>query len=284
MYRIGIHLSIGYGLSKVPKRVHGLGLNSFQIFSHNPRSWKITPLKDAQVEGFKRGVLQYQLWPVVVHINYLVNLSSPDEVIYQRSLQVLKESLRRCHLLGANYLVLHPGNHRGLGVEKGIEQVVEALKSLDQGDLTLLLENTSGAGTQLGSTFRELGAMVDGIQGRVGICFDTCHAFVAGYDLRSKEALEKTLRDFQDHIGVERLLLIHANDAKGDLASKRDHHHHIGEGFIGKDAFRNLLNHPLLKEVPFILETPQREKGDAEKNISQLFSLLSPEGRLYEDR
>lgn len=283
MYRKGIHLSIAGGLSKVPKRVHDLHLNALQIFSRNPRSWRSSPLKEEEVRGFREGVKDFSIWPVVVHCNYLVNLSSPDDSIFQRSIEVVQEDLKRCNLLGAHYLVLHPGNHKGQGVEKSLAQIAEALNQLDQYEITLLLENTAGAGTEVGSIFQELGTILHQLEGGAGVCLDTCHAFAAGYDLRTEETLEETLRELEDQIGLERLLLIHANDAKRELASRRDHHQHIGEGFIGEEGFKALLNHRDLLHIPFILETPQKKREDVEKNISRLFSLGPSEGRFYED-
>lgn len=273
MPRFGIHLSIAGGLSRVPQRVHELQCNSLQIFSRNPRSWRSPPLKETEVEGFCQGIERYQIKPVVVHINYLVNLSSPDASIYQRSLQVFADDVKRCRLLGADYLVLHPGNHRGQGVEAGIAQLVKAINSVDRTPITLLLENTAGAGTELGSTFSQLAAVLSAVEGKVGICFDTCHAFVSGYDIRTEEGLKSTLHEFTSLMEPHRLLLIHANDARGELGSHRDHHQHIGEGNIGEEGFHRLLHHPLFRELPFILETPQKEKGDLQKNISRLVRL-----------
>lgn len=275
MHRIGIHLSIAGGLSKVPQKIHDLGLNALQIFSRNPRSWHSSPLKDSEVEGFRKGIAERSIDPVVVHCNYLMNLSSPDDKNYQRSLEVLQDDLKRCRLLGAHYYVLHPGNHKGHGAEFGIMRLARALNHINSYQTTILLENTAGAGTEVGSTFLELASIIDEVKGDIGVCLDTCHAFVAGYDLRTAVALEETLLAFDRSIGLERLLLIHANDARSELASHRDHHQHIGEGFIGEEGFRSLLNHRDLKGAPFILETPQKNKGDAKKNISCLLSLRS---------
>lgn len=259
-----------------------MGLNAVQIFSRNPRSWKSTPIKGDEVEGFIQGIKEYSIWPVVVHCNYLVNLSSPEDKNYQRSLEVLQDDLRRCHLLGAHYYVLHPGNHRGHGLEYAILRITEAINRVETYEVKILVENTAGAGTEVGSTFSELGSIIDGIDREIGVCLDTAHAFVAGYDLRTVSALDETLCVFHETIGLERLLLIHANDAHGELASHKDHHQHIGEGTIGEEGFRALVNHKDIMEVPFILETPQKKNGDVKKNRSRLLSLRSHEGRLYE--
>lgn len=224
--------------------------------------------------GFLQGIEEYEIYPVVVHSNYLMNLSSPDESLYQRSQEVFADELLRCQALKADYLVLHPGNHRGLGTAHGIEQLVKALNR-NQGSTPLLLENTAGAGTEIGSTFSQLAAIRDQLVVPAGICLDTCHAYVAGYDLTTQRGINRTVKEMESFLGLDGLQLIHVNDSRGTLSSRRDHHQHIGEGNLGAEGFSRLLLHPFLKETPLILETPQKNKGDREKNISRLYGLVS---------
>ncbi len=268
---------MGKGLEKVPARARQLGCESFQIFSRNPRSWKARQLDEKTVTTFKEHRLKEGLRPLAVHVNYLINLSTPQEENYLKSCRALEEDLERAGQLGAEFLVMHPGSHLGSGLEKGIERLTGALAdvlSRVDNEVGLLLENVSGAGTEVGNKLSSLGQVIKDLDdGRLGICLDTAHAFSAGYDLTSSHQLNKMLEEIDESMGLERLQLIHANDSKYELGSGGDRHQHIGEGYLGEEAFLLLLGHPQLSEVPFILETPQKEEGDELKNINRLREL-----------
>ena len=210
-------------------------------------------------------------------MNYLINLATPKDELYEKSKTALKDDIQRADLLNADYLVLHPGNHTGSGVGAGIKRVNQALKEViaeTEPEVKLLLENVAGAGTEVGANFDELAKMADGISlGRVGICLDTCHAFAAGYDLSTEEGLEDLINEIEETFGVENLSVIHTNDSKGELGNNKDRHYHIGQGKIGLDGFDNLVNHPQLRDKAFIIETPVDEFGNDEINLKQISDL-----------
>ncbi|MBM7555392.1 deoxyribonuclease-4 [Halanaerobacter jeridensis] len=209
----------------------------------------------------------------------MINLASPKEDLYQKSITALKEQVDRANKIGAQYLVLHPGSHTGGGVEKGRKRIIAALNEVlsnKQLSFQILLENVAGAGTAIGTTMEELSQIYNNLVDRsqVGLCFDTCHGFAGGYDLRSEQEIEELLTVIDDVFGLDKLGVIHANDCKGDLGSNKDRHHHIGQGKIGNLGFEKLVNHPQLKDKPFILETPIDEAGDDEQNLAAIRDLI----------
>lgn len=206
-------------------------------------------------------------------------MASPKEDLYQKSINALKEQVDRANKIGAQYLVLHPGSHTGGGVKKGRDRITAALnKVLSSKELSfqLLLENVAGAGTAIGTTIEELGVIYDDLvdTSQIGLCFDTCHGFAGGYDLRKDQKLEDLLAVIDDIFGLDKLGVIHANDCKGELGSNKDRHDHIGQGKIGSIGFRKLVNHPQLKDKPVILETPIDEAGDDEQNLATIRDLV----------
>ena len=206
-------------------------------------------------------------------------MASPKEDLYQKSIAALKEQVDRTNKIDAQYLVLHPGSHTGGGVKKGQERIISALNEVLKTktlNFQLLLENVAGAGTALGTTIEELGLIYDKLidTSQIGLCFDTCHGFAGGYDLKSAQEVEQLLTAIDEVFGLDKLGVIHANDCKGDLGSNKDRHHHIGQGKIGNEGFENLVNHPQLKNKAFILETPIDEDGDDESNLNAIRNLV----------
>lgn len=272
--RLGIHISIGGGFDKAVKNLVKLGCNACQMFSRSPRGGKARALGESEAFLFRQVCQQHDINPVVVHIPYVLNLATSDSKMHAYAISMVKEDLYRADTLGAAYLVLHMGSHKGEGIEKGLAQVAGALKKAladYDGDTVLLLENTSGAGNEVGFAFQHLKWVLDEIESlKIGICFDTCHGFAAGYDLRNAEAVESTFKELDRLVGLSRLKLIHANDSMYPLGSTKDRHAHIGKGFIGKEGFEAILGYQGVKDIPFILETPIDEQGGWEENLGTM--------------
>ncbi|MCL6642952.1 MAG: deoxyribonuclease IV [Candidatus Bipolaricaulota bacterium] len=279
---LGCHLSISGGLDQAVARAEELKINALQIFSHNARSWKMGPLSADDAKKFlerrKRAHVEY----AVIHTIYLINLASPDPKNFKLSVQALTDEVQRAGELNIPHVNTHIGAHIGQGVEKGLERIVEALDSVlaspqakSAPTVKILLENSAGEGTELGASFAELGMVLHNIKdkNRVGVCIDTCHAFCAGYDLTTPRALDKTLSELERTVGLERVELIHLNDSKFPLGSRRDRHEHIGQGHIGLEGFRLVVNHPALREKPFILETPKDDDSSDPTNVARVRSL-----------
>jgi deoxyribonuclease-4 len=276
--RLGIHTSISRGFSKAVQRLVRLECNACQIFSRSPRGGKARVLEERETSEFKQLCRQHQINPVVVHIPYVLNLATTDPEMHAYATRIVEEDLARAEALGAEYLVLHMGSHRGAGVEKGLAQVALALQKVLAGPprkTVLLLENTSGAGSEVGYTFAHLAEVCVEVSrpDRVGVCFDTCHGWAAGYDLADSGAVDKTLREFDRVLGLAKLKLIHANDAIHPLGSRKDRHAGIGTGYIGEKGFQAIVTHPECRDLPFILETPAESDQDWERNIKILRKL-----------
>lgn len=278
--RVGAHVSIAGGIDQAPGRAKEMGCDCFQIFCKNPRGWKARELSETEVNETKVHLHKMELDPMVVHISYLVNLASPKPDLYKKSYNGFVTELERTGRIGGKYLVLHPGKYTGTTKDEGIQRIATSINQAFQevdNEVMLLLENVAGAGTEIGQTFEELQAIIELVenQKRIGICFDTCHGFAAGYDLRTQGSTDEVFRHFDQVIGFDKLRIIHANDAKADLGSNLDRHQHIGHGCIGEEGFRSMINHPLIIEydVPFILETPEDEIGDFISNIAKLREL-----------
>ena len=282
--RIGIHTFTRGSLSGAALKAAELGANAFQIFSSSPRMWRYGKLDIQEIKLMKEVRQKHDLRPLSIHASYLINLAATDPVIRQKSIDAFREELERAALIGAEYLVVHPGSFHGKTCEEGIGAVVEALKVAAMGirGVTLLLENTAGAGCSIGSRFLELAAIRQLVESSleipIGYCLDTCHCFVSGYDVSTAEGLRYTVREAEKILGWENIPVIHTNDSKGKFDSKLDRHANIGEGHIGLEGFRRILNHPQLKTKAFILETPVDNEGDDLKNIEALKSLSSASG------
>jgi len=241
MVKLGFHVSISGAIDRAVDRAWELGCDTFQIFTRNPRSWGFRPLGEAEAGAFRERRRIRGIDPVFAHMPYILNLASPDEEVYRRSVESLTAELARCTALGIPFLVTHLGSHLGEGVERGVARVAEAVDAaLGRSDapVTILLENSPGSGSHVGSSFEELRMILEGTRNgeRVAACLDTCHAFAAGYELRTPRGLEETLASFEDAVGLERLRLVHLNDSVGGLGSGVDHHEHIGLGEIGGGA------------------------------------------------
>lgn len=270
--RLGVHVSIAGKIYDSLEKAKELGCESMQIFSRNPRTWQAKEFDSFDVEEFKKRRLKFQIEPLIIHIPYLINLASPDEKLYKKSIKSYLEDIKTADLLEADYFVTHLGSHKGKGVEFGIKRFAEALKGIIEKldpKIMILLENTSGSGNWLGSNFKEIGEIMEasGCKKRLGLCFDTCHAYAAGYDIACKEGFNKTLKEIDKFIGLEKLKVIHLNDAKGDLGSHLDRHEHITKGKIGKEGFKAILKNPKLRKLTFILETPKEDNKSDIMNL-----------------
>ncbi len=279
-------MSIAGGLDQAIVRGREVGCETIQIFTRSPRQWRPRILEDEEIARFGRMREQTGIAPVVAHDCYLINLASPDEELWRKSLAVLVEEMGHCQALGLPYLVMHPGSHVGAGEEAGLKRIAEALDRAHEethgNDVKVLLENTAGQGTNLGSTWEQLAALLTLVRDDswLGVCFDTCHAFTAGYELRTRAGYDATWRTVDDEIGLERVKVIHLNDAKGELGSRLDRHEHIGSGKMGLEPFRMLLNDERFWDLPMLLETPKRPgRKDDEKNLRVLRSLFAPKRR-----
>jgi deoxyribonuclease-4 len=277
MVKVGVHVSIAGSLDLAVDRAQDAGCDVFQIFSRNPRGWGYKPLSDEDADLFRAKVKTTGIMPVD-HMPYLPNLASPKSEIYEKSVETLTAELGRCSRLGIPYLVTHLGHHLGDGMAGGRMRVVKAISTaLAAADnpVMLLLENTAGEKNSVGSSFEHLRAIMDELAfpGRIGVCFDTCHAFAAGYELRTDEGLKETLAQFDEQVGIKNLKVIHLNDTKGDRGSGLDRHEHIGMGFIGEDGFRRILHHRVFSSLPLICETPVDDRRDDRGNIETVRAL-----------
>jgi deoxyribonuclease-4 len=268
-------------LERAALEAAGLGANTFQIFSASPRMWRARLPDPEQVKLFQRARERFDLRPLAIHANYLVNLASVDPVIRPKSIAAFRAELERAAVIGAEYLVIHPGSSRGRSVEEGIASFVmglcEAAEGFGGAHLTVLLENTAGSGAHIGSRFEELRSIrelaSDLTDLPVGYCLDTCHLLAAGFDISTHSGLRAAIGSAEDLLGLANVHLIHANDSKTPLGSRLDRHANIGEGHIGLDGFRRILTHPKLRRKPFILETPVEREGDDRRNLDTLKSL-----------
>jgi deoxyribonuclease-4 len=270
--RFGFHISIAGGFSKVVERAEVRGCETIQFFSRNPRGWKYGPLNNEEVREFRMAIKSSDLFPIFLHLPYLPNVAARNSKYYRRSVHSIVDDLKRAEKLGAQYLIIHIGHRMKSSedaaieaVSQGINQAFERVKN----SVTLLLENTAGQGTEIGYNFEQLRRIIDGVQEQhqVGICLDTAHAFEAGYDLSKKEGIEKALESFDQMVGLKRLHLLHLNDSKTPLGSRKDRHWHIGEGSIGLEGFRYLINHPSIRNLPGIMETPRKDTVEDLKNM-----------------
>src|SRR5690349_6880467 len=250
--RIGIHTSSAGGVENAAERAYRLGCNTFQIFSSSPRQWKPYELGRPQCEQMMRLREKYDLKPLVIHTNYLINLASVTEAFLRKSIEAFRGEIERALALCAEYLVLHPGSFRGADREKGLLQTAAAISAashgldLAKGGLTVLIENTAGAEYSLGSSFEQVAEVMHHLRNHVpvGACIDTCHTHVAGYDIVSDEGFRQTMAQLDTTIGLKNVPVFHCNDAKAARGSRLDRHQHIGKGTIGPETFRRLLNDP----------------------------------------
>ena len=261
--RLGAHMSISGGVDKALESGAKVGCETIQVFTKNSNQWRARPLDDAEVERYRRLQEETGIEPVVAHDSYLINLASPEQALLEKSREAFLVEMQRAELLGIPYLVMHPGAHKGSGVDEGLASVAASFDWLHERTrgfrLQVLVETTAGQGTTLGFGFEHLRRIIEmtAESERLGVCLDTCHVFTAGYDIATREGYEAAIGDFDEIVGLERLKVIHLNDSKKDFGSRVDRHEHIGKGAIGIEAFRMLVNDPRLAGLPMILETPK---------------------------
>ncbi len=275
---LGAHMSIAGGFYKSILRGAEIGCTTIQIFTKSNRQWKAKTIEKEDVSEYLKTLKESNIFPVAAHASYLINLGSPNEDTNKKSLEALIIELERCEKLKIPYLVLHPGNGLSSTEKETINLIANnintALKKVP-GKVQLLLENMAGQGTGFGYKFEQLASVYKKIKlkSRFGICFDTCHAFAAGYDVRTKSSYEKTLKEFDKIIGLKLLKLIHINDSKKDLGSRVDRHEHIGKGKIGINGFKLLFNDQRFFNIPKILETPK--ESDLSEDIINLKTIVN---------
>ena len=272
-------MSIAKAIPLACERGAAVGAHVIQIFTKNERQWKASPIPEDVPAAFRKAMKEHDIHTAFAHDTYLINLASGDPELWRKSLDAFVHELERCETLGLSFLVTHPGAPGKTGAESGIRNMVKGLNEAHRrtkGIRTrILLETTAGQGTVLGRTFDELKAMRDGLKEpeRLGFCFDTCHVLAAGYDFRKKAGYDRVMGDFDELLGLESIEAFHLNDSKKDLGSRVDRHEHIGQGFVGKTAFRLLLNDKRFAKVPKVLETPKADDMDV-VNLRLLRSLI----------
>ena len=280
---LGAHMSIAGGVDLAIERGASIGCTAIQMFTKSSNQWAARPLPEEEVDRFRAERASRGIGPVVAHDSYLINLCSPDEALYEKSIEACLLELQRCDRLGIETLVVHPGGHMGQGEEFGMRRLAGAIdvihSRVPRGGASIALETMAGQGTIIGHRFEQIAGVIARTQDpdRVGVCFDTCHVFAAGYDLRTRATYDETMRGFDSEIGFARLRAVHVNDSKKEIGSRVDRHEHIGKGYLGLEAFRLLMNDPRLETVPLLLETPKDEKTLKEdvENLNTLMRLVS---------
>lgn len=275
--RIGAHVSVAGGVEKAIGRQEDVGGNCGQIFAGSPRTWSVAEYDEEEAEAFREARDEADQDPYAVHSTYLVNLATPKDDLHEKSVGCLQKELNAAEALGVEYVVFHPGAHTGSGVEKGLERIAEGVDALEIPDsVTLLFENTAGKGTTLGKEFSQLREMFDRPETPdedLAVCIDTCHAHAAGYDLA--DGFDDMMGELDDELGIKNVELLHLNDSKDPLGSEKDNHEHIGEGGIGDDGFRNVVNADEFEGLPMVLETPTSDGKSYKENIERIRSLVS---------
>lgn len=275
-----MHVSISGSIDRAVDNAVAMGCSAFQIFTRNPRGWAAKPLAVDDVANFKKKLASSNIdrFATVAHMPYLPNLSTPEEDPFAKSLSSLIDEIKRCGKLGIPFIVAHLGSHKGAGDKKGIEKLVKAFtKAAEDTDdnVTILLENTAGQKNSVGSDFDQLGSILEQLRPakRFGVCLDTCHAFAAGYDLRTEKNVSETFDKFNKAIGFENLKILHLNDSKGEIGCNIDRHEHIGLGHIGEEGLARVIHIINTKKIPIILETPIDERRDDLGNLKKVKEL-----------
>ena len=276
--RLGVHMPQKGGFAANVKRVAEIGCQTIQIFPGNPTGWQMGKLENSEIEKRSALLEKFGISPLIIHSAYLINLATNNQEFLIRSKKLLGETMERACFYGSPYVVLHTGNHGGQGVERGTAQIIE---SIGEGlpdwpdSVKLLLENTAGSGTALGSNFSELGDILKAFpKGKLGVCIDTAHAWAAGYDIGSAPAVEKTLGELDKYVGLEHMHVIHVNDTGVKCGARVDRHAHIGEGNISPEGFGAILNYGWPEDFPFILETPENGTDWDRTNLEKLRGLI----------
>lgn len=281
--KIGAHVGTAGGVDKSIERALKIGAETIQIFSGAPQAWRRKNYTSAEVDAYQARVQETGIEPAFIHGLYLVNLATGNPDLLAKSLDALGQEMSAAGLIGAKGVIFHLGSHKGAGYEARFQQVVDCVRRVVDGapeNTWLILENSAGMGGAIGSSFSELGRIVrEAGSPRVKICLDTQHAFASGYDVKTRDGLEKTLSEFEREIGLERLVAVHANDSKCALAGGLDRHENIGEGHIGRDGFLNIISHTAFAETPFLIEVPGFDnEGPDRQNIEILKALRAEAG------
>ncbi|MEE2883142.1 MAG: deoxyribonuclease IV [Planctomycetota bacterium] len=272
---LGSHLSVSGGSWKAVREAQELDLQSLQIFTKNASRWIQRPIEQKEVHRFREEMEKWGPHPVTSHDSYLINLASPKEELFQKSIDGFSDEIERAELLGLDFLVMHPGAHVGSGVDVAIERIAagmtECFRRVPHVKTRILLENTAGGGSTMGRSFEELRDLLDAIDTpeRTGTCLDTCHMFAAGYELRTESGYQQTMKNLDRTVGARRVFALHLNDSKGDLGSHLDRHMHIGDGLIGRKGFEYIINDDRFGGIPKMLETPKENDMDR-KNLALL--------------
>ena len=290
--RLGAHMSAAGGVYRAFERGRQAGCDSILVFTKSNRQWKAKPLTDEDIAAYKTAETEHDIHPVAVHASYLINVGSPDEALWEKSYQALKVEVERAAALGIPFLTFHPGSYVKSDEATGLANIARALRRLlaetadSAPNVTICLETMAGQGTNLGHKFEHLAQLLaeGGPSDRLGVTFDTCHVFAAGYDIRSPQAYAATMTEFDQIIGLEHIKTFHFNDSKFELGQKKDRHAHIGDGFIGREGFANFLNDSHWSDYPAHLETPKTEEDEDGNeiemdpvNLATLRSLLGTE-------
>jgi len=275
---LGAHVSIAGGLDKAFARGLESGCTALQIFTKNANRWQGKPISQAEAAAFRQAWQESGIGPVMAHDAYLINLASPKNGVREKSQNALRDELQRCAQLGVPDLVMHPGAHLETGEAAGLERIRKALQTIladSPAEVRLLLENTAGQGSYLGGDFTHLAVLLEGFdEQRTGVCFDTCHAHTAGYDLSTAESYARTMAEFDRLVGLDRIKAFHLNDCLKPCGSKVDRHAHIGEGTIGRTGFACLMQDQRFVDIPMILETPKGAQGEMDQvNLALLREL-----------
>ncbi|HMK61159.1 MAG TPA: deoxyribonuclease IV [Dissulfurispiraceae bacterium] len=277
--RLGVHTSIAGGVLLALERAHNLGCNTMQIFSHNPRQWAVSDLEPETAAEFKKAKEKLDIWPVFAHTSYLINLAATDKEILGKSVQLTKRELDLADALGAEYVVIHTGSLSDGSEGEGRKVAAESLRRVagsGEWKTRLLLENTAGEKGDITSHIENLAEIMDNLKLPLiaGITLDTCHAFAAGYDIKTSDGLSHLAGQIEKYIGIDKVKLIHLNDARKGLGSGVDRHWHIGEGEIGLDGLKRLINHRDFNNIPLVLETPKKSEEDDPRNLKIVRSML----------
>jgi len=271
--QIGCHVSASGSVDKAVDNAVERNCSAFQIFTRSPRSWHAKELTKEVIDAFKSKLKDSKIdrFAICAHMPYLPNLATPKDDAFEKSVNTLIKEVERCAQLGIPYLVTHLGSHLGTGEEAGIKKLVDGLTKAGQtkNDVMILLENTAGQKNSVGSDFKQLGEIFKQLKPgkKFGVCIDTCHAFVAGYDLRTAEKVKKTFKEFDKHVGIENLKILHLNDARGELGCNLDRHYHLGLGGIGEEGMKSVVKFANKKKIPIILETPIDDDRDDFENV-----------------
>jgi len=275
---LGAHVSVAGGLDNAFARGLESNCTALQIFTKNANRWQGKPISNDDALAFQQAWQKSGIGPVIAHDAYLINLASPKQDVWEKSKAALRDELLRCAQLGITGLVMHPGAHLGTGVKTGVERIREAFREIlpeTPPEVRLLLENTAGQGTYLGGDFAHLAALLEGLdEDRFGVCFDTCHAHTAGYDLSTSESYTKVMGAFDRLVGLEQIKAFHLNDCLKPCGSNVDRHTHIGQGTIGRTGFACLMQDQRLAAIPMLLETPKGDGGEMDRvNLALLREL-----------